>query len=538
MQTHESQEHIEDTSKPEKTEHKEEATDHEQYNQSLSSSGDGTREARIALRKNRIQAARVAKSRVENTEGINNNNPVSENSAKPTNEPERKDAGKSQNQITVSKKRMDATKLSGTENVTQVRVSVVAREAQRRVEEAKKVDQWDLKRRQEMEKTSEMQNSIEEEWKKSFKIATPGKLYELLIEQKTACNELIATKNRLINEHVIELKTKDDEYVKELKRQAEEIDTVLARMEAQYKTFQKTLNQEIEQIERAFVEERSELLHKNSNEIENLFTSRRENERKFMEERGERMEDHIQQLEQLRIHDAEEYNLVKIKLETDVKVLEQQLQQMRGTYQLNTEKLDYNFQVLKKREEENGAILSAQKRKIARLSDHLNVLKSKIQKQEKSFQQEYISLTDDYKRITDQFKELQKKFRHFQMADSKRYRQVWAMNEEMAKEKLRKVLQADRIIHEQQLGLEWKAPDDDIFKSETVIQEKPIEKVKELNGAAVLLPLIISEHDDDENGDEIKESFGMKLTRKSYSNTMKNMLELLCNEAGFLVFLY
>jgi dynein regulatry complex protein 1 len=49
------------------------------------------------------------------------------------------------------------------------------------------------------------------------------------------------------------------------------------------------------------------------------------------------------------VHDAEEYNLVKIKLETDVQVLEQQLQQMRATYQLNTEKLEYNHQVLKKR---------------------------------------------------------------------------------------------------------------------------------------------------------------------------------------------
>lgn len=137
-------------------------------------------------------------------------------------------------------------------------------------------------------------------------------------------------------------------------------------MESQYKTFQKTLNQEFDQIERAFVEERTDLLHRHNNEIESLLVKRRENERKFMEERGERMEDHIYQLEQLRIHDAEEYNLVKIKLETDVKVLEQQLQQMRGTYQLNTEKLEYNFQVLKKREEENGTILSSQKRKIAR----------------------------------------------------------------------------------------------------------------------------------------------------------------------------
>lgn len=89
---------------------------------------------------------------------------------------------------------------------------------------------------------------------------------------------------------------------------------------------------------------------------------------RYMNERADRVDDHIKQLESLRVHDAEEYNLVKIKLETDVQVLEQQLQQMRATYQLNTEKLEYNFQVLKKREEENGTILGAQKRKINRLT--------------------------------------------------------------------------------------------------------------------------------------------------------------------------
>jgi len=41
---------------------------------------------------------------------------------------------------------------------------------------------------------------------------------------------------------------------------------------------------------------------------------------------------------------------------------------MRATYQLNTEKLEYNYQVLNKREEENIAILTSQKRKITRLS--------------------------------------------------------------------------------------------------------------------------------------------------------------------------
>ena len=49
-----------------------------------------------------------------------------------------------------------------------------------------------------------------------------------------------------------------------------------------------------------------------------------------------------------------------------LQILEQQLQQMRATYQLNQEKLEYNFQVLKKRDDENTITKSQQKRKITR----------------------------------------------------------------------------------------------------------------------------------------------------------------------------
>ena len=52
-------------------------------------------------------------------------------------------------------------------------------------------------------------------------------------------------------------------------------------------------------------------------------------------------------------------------------ILEQQLQQMRATYQLNQEKLDYNFQVLKKRDEENQITRNQQKRKITRYAHNV-----------------------------------------------------------------------------------------------------------------------------------------------------------------------
>ncbi|KAI9092713.1 sperm tail-domain-containing protein [Phlyctochytrium arcticum] len=414
--------------------------------------GDTSREARIAGRKRRMEARRLARMRPEKPE----ENTATRRTKKP--EPSQAESSKSKSQIFTSKNRIETTKSTSSEQVTHVRVSLIGREDARRQEEARKVQVWGRKRDEEKDKSRMRGEDIQAAWGRALSIGGgPYELHELLTDQKKSCDDLIAIKNKLIEEYATELKSKDDEYVKELKRQAEEIDTVLARMETHHRAFQTTLREELEQIERAFVEERTELIDSNVKDIDGLFESRAANEAKYMEERGGRVEDHVHQLEALRGHDAEEYNLVKIKLETDVQVLEQQLQQMRATYQLNTEKLEYNFQVLKKRDEENGTILGAQKRKVTRLTDHVNTLKAKLNKQEKGFQQEYTGLSDDYKRITEQFKELQKKFRHFQVADGKKFRDVWQMNEEMAKELMRKLFQADQIIHEQQLGITWSA---------------------------------------------------------------------------------
>ena len=49
-------------------------------------------------------------------------------------------------------------------------------------------------------------------------------------------------------------------------------------------------------------------------------------------------------------------------------------------------------------------------------------------------------------------------FRHFQATDSKKFLEMWLMNESEAKELVRDVLEEDRIIHEQQLGLPWSKP--------------------------------------------------------------------------------
>merc|ERR1739838_648093 len=140
-------------------------------------------------------------------------------------------------------------------------------------------------------------------------------------------------------------------------------------------------------------------------------------------------------------------------------ILEQQLQQMKATYQLNQEKLEYNFQVLKKRDEENMITKAQQKRKITKMQDMSNNLRIKLAKQVQAYKDENQHLTDEYHRIAQQYKELHKKMRHFSQIDWKRFEEIWLMNEAVARKLVENTLLADRVIHEQQLGLRWVEPE-------------------------------------------------------------------------------
>merc|ERR1712113_1365184 len=91
---------------------------------------------------------------------------------------------------------------------------------------------------------------------------------------------------------------------------------------------------------------------------------------------------HRQHIEELRTHDADDYNKCKIALEKGIQELEQHLERMMSTYLLNKEKLEYNLQVLAERNKEHMAIRSSYKNKLNRLRETLNNLMSRYNTQD------------------------------------------------------------------------------------------------------------------------------------------------------------
>lgn len=487
-------------------------------------------EERIAARRIRIQRRLEAARREASGEDAAKKKPVDSE----------KDALKSRKQMEDSRQRLVKLKSDGTELVTNVHVAADARESTRRLEEEEQRRQRNEKLEAEAKSATEKFEEITKKWEYALSKEIPQDLNAMLTEQKGACDSMIDEKNKLIHDFQQELKAKDDQYVKDLKKAAEDVDLMVERMEEQMKQLTKAYREELTQIEKAFVTERGELIDNNRKKWDTSMQQRRDKEVEYMDSRRKRVEDHENQLQTLRVQDAEEYNMVKIKLETDVQILEQQLQQMKATYQLNQEKLEYNFQVLKKRDEENTITKSQQKRKITRLQDVLNNLKQKLAKQEKQYREDNQSLTDDYKRITEQFRELQKKSRHFQTTDQKKFQDVWAMNEEQVRELVHSVLEADRIIHEHQLGLPWEPPNLDFMDTPKTAEQTYGSKEKKMSATQMAHEIMSGVGTDDGEEDIDKSSVGGKLERqmagkKLSAKTIKAVLELICDEAGFLV---
>lgn len=168
-------------------------------------------------------------------------------------------------------------------------------------------------------------------------------------------------------------------------------------------------------------------------------------------------------MEDLITSGADQYNKLKIELEMNIQALKQQLEEIRATYQLNTEKLDYNYRVLTELDVEKNAELARYKRRLNKLKGayysvlqisfnyfswffplthktlltvfflffcmlvvvvllgQLNILVSKYTEMEASDSKTNHELTEDYRTLTLKYKDLQAKFRHFEIADTTKY---------------------------------------------------------------------------------------------------------------------
>ena len=145
--------------------------------------------------------------------------------------------------------------------------------------------------------------------------------------------------------------------MKAMKQMSDDIEKLINNMKHQYTQMRDDYNKELFAIEQEFDNERADILGRNKKEIEDLFHQHKEIETKYLEQRQKDEEDNAKALEDVMSQDANKQNEQKIKLETEMQILEKCMEDMKAIYTLNEEKLKFNYEVLFEREGVNKKMM-------------------------------------------------------------------------------------------------------------------------------------------------------------------------------------
>mmetsp|Transcript_21150 Transcript_21150/g.21275 ORF Transcript_21150/g.21275 Transcript_21150/m.21275 type:complete len:754 (+) Transcript_21150:144-2405(+) len=364
-----------------------------------------------------------------------------------------------QQQVTESLYHLDRRKHVGIKEVTAVRVSTDDNEARRRIEDEEMRHKRMEKLKNEALASAKANAAIEMKWAELLEKEIPQELHHEIQLQMSSCESIISSKDGLISEFQRQLRGKDEEYVRALRKQAEDIEELLSRIRKEFRDLHTEYDKELDSIEDAFSEERDKVISDHNADMDELFDLRRSKEVYYKEAKQKREEQYQREVEELITRGADQYNKLKIELEMNIQTLKQQLEEIRATYQLNTEKLDYNYRVLTELDVEKNAELTRYKRRLGRLKEQLNHLVTRFNEMDAQDTKTNSDLTEDYRRLTQKYKDLQAKFRHFELSDTSKFEEVWNMHDDEAKDMVDQLLKADKVITEQQLGWLWKPPD-------------------------------------------------------------------------------
>jgi dynein regulatory complex protein 1 len=374
-------------------------------------------------------------------------------------EKDTKTAISGQQMVDESLANLDRRKHTGLQLVTNVRVTANDQESVRRIEHEDVKKNRLAKLQQEALTSAKANAAIDLQWAELLEKEIPQELHQEIQLQMAACNAIIKSKDGLIGDFQQQLRAKDEEYVRTLRQHVEDIDQLLNRIRNEFHELQAEYEKALDDIEEAYLNERERLIEEHTGEIDSMFEQRRNKEVSYKETKQRTEEMYQREVEELITRGADQHNKLKIELEMNIQALKQQLEEIRATYQLNTEKLDYNYRVLTELDVEKNAELARYKRRLNKLKAQLNNLITKFTEMEASESKINHDLTEDYRSLTLKYKDLQAKFRHFEIADTTKYDEVWTMHEEEVKDFVDQLLKADKIITEQMLGWQWQAPD-------------------------------------------------------------------------------
>ncbi|XP_049871921.1 dynein regulatory complex protein 1-like [Pectinophora gossypiella] len=408
--------------------------------------------------------------------------------------------------------------LDGAAKVTNVKVTVDEREVVRRATCAEKMKAMFDRIEEEAVDTQLAYEAVATNWETMLSIKDPLDIDVAMKEQKVKCDELLAMKDSLIDQLKNDLKSMDIAYYEDLEKQDKDIKELSERVERQVTIMQRAYDKQLSLIEAALNVEREEMVDHNNKRWEALYKQRDKEEVVHIAVKAAQLEAHKDEIERIMWDHHDKYREAKTELETLIQELQKELEKLKATCLINTEKIGYNYQVLKKREEENLFVRSQQKRKLNKMSDVANALRAKIRKAAEDGAIEEMRADEEIVTLMQAMDNLEKKAHHFAQVNDYKFMQVWRMSRERCSELLKELRHAEVALHAHVLAEPPPPPPPKPPKS-------PLNKKEGEVGADSTVNL-------SQTSPELKKDRNYKDAREKL---VRHILQLVADNTGFLV---
>ncbi|XP_062414380.1 dynein regulatory complex protein 1 isoform X2 [Pungitius pungitius] len=403
--------------------------------------------------------------------------------------------------------------------VSNVQTAADAKESMRRTELEDSRRIWSERLENDVKSSQKIFQEITRGWSKAKQRVIPQELQEAMNNQQQLCAAVIKDKQKLLNDLQQELKVRDDHFVKDLRKQEENLDLTMERIEDQIQTMTLSYKEELAQILRVNQQETEVFLTKEQADWQQRL-------KLLSDQEHERLMKWKKSVEEFEVIDRSQ---IMVAMENDrcgmtkraatAQALEREQQQKKATKVIAALKL--------KEPEvtpvEHRRDLKQLKKTVDSLQKEIKILRRSASTQEQEFREKTLRISKDHKRSIEEYETIKRRIKHFARADARRYEDMRLMVDEEVKQLADRALVVDSQICEQVLGISW---------------ERPLMELVELSGPArplgraSLWPEAASEG---EGGPVRSERDAEAEEGKISTATLKNVLELLCDKAGFLV---
>lgn len=430
-------------------------------------------------------------------------------------------------QLLSSDKTISEMLQDGNDLVSNIRLANDSRELERRVKEAELREVLLENLQKESITSSSKFEEISSKWAGMDQGKDPVEIHRNLEDQKNRIADLMNEKMKIINECRDELVAADERYLRDIEKQNDDVTSLIERIDKQIESAKRTFREHLDLLEKTIEDEREILKLVTTKNWEIMYDKHNVNEEMKIKREREKMEYYSGEINRIQLEHEELIRATKIRLELDNQALEIEVQKLKRNIMLNSEKLDYNFQVLKKREDENVMVRNQQKRRLAKLGDTIVSLKRKLKEAKLLCVSETKKFTSDIMKLHGKILELERKSDLFAEQNDKKYMAVWDINFEECENLQNQIMKIDKMLWEQQLNLEWQPPETSIIRKEDLDSyKKALEIVSDKDKKPESQALVLK------NREEPLKSREQLLVEQKI---LRTIFRAIANNAGFLI---